>query len=144
MANTRNIVSMHWETGWAKVEGAESEGIFTYDRYLNRFFRLFAGIDLLAERDEVQHTRGIFGFRYLLPLNMEFRLWGDTDGGARLSLGKEFELMPRLTLFGDAQYDTHTRWEGKAGLSYRISKNYSLVGQWHSEVGVGAGLQIQF
>jgi len=40
LANTRNIFSMEWETGWEKLEDTESEGIFTYDRYLNRFFSI--------------------------------------------------------------------------------------------------------
>ncbi len=145
LANTRNIFTVDWETGWRNVEETESEGIFTYDRYINRFFSVFMGIDLLlAESDDVQNTRGIFGFRYLLPLNLEFRVWGDTDRNARFSLGKSFELMPRLTLFGAAQYDTHTLWEGKAGLSYMISNSFSLVGQWHSDFGIGAGLQVRF
>jgi len=144
LANTRNIFSLDWETGWAKVEDTESEGILTYDRYINRFFSVFAGVDLLAEGDDVDKTRGVAGFRYLLPLSLESRVWGDTDGGARFSLGKSFDLMPRLSVFGDVEYDTHTKWEGKAGLSYMISNYFSLVGQWHSDFGVGAGLQIRF
>ncbi|MBU2537321.1 MAG: multicopper oxidase domain-containing protein, partial [Proteobacteria bacterium] len=144
LANTRNIFSLDWETGWVKIEDTESEGILTYDRYINRFFSVFAGADLLAEGDDVDKTRGVAGFRYLLPLNLESRMWGDTDGGARFSLGKSFELMPRLTVFGDADYDTHTKWEGKAGLSYMISNHFSLTGQWHSDFGLGGGLQIRF
>lgn len=144
LANTRNIFSLDWETGWAKIEDTESEGILTYDRSINRFFSVFAGADLLAEGDDIDKTRGVAGFHYLLPLNLESRVWGDTDGGARFSLGKSFELTPRLTLFGDAEYDTHTKWEGKAGLSYMISNNFSLTGQWHSDFGVGGGLQFRF
>lgn len=144
LANTRNIFSLDWETGWVKVEDTESEGILTYDRYINRFFSVFAGADLLAEGDDVDKTRGVAGFHYLLPFNLESRIWGDTDGGARFSLGKSFELMPRLTLFGDAEYDTHTKWEGKAGLNYMISKDFSLTCQWHSDFGVGGGLQVRF
>jgi hypothetical protein len=144
LANTRNIFSLDWETEWVKVEDTESEGILTYDRYINRFFSVFAGADLLAEGDDVDKTRGVAGFRYLLPLSLESRVWVDTDGGARFSLGKSFELMPRLTLFGDAEYDTHTKWEGKAGLSYMISNRFSLTGQWQSDFGVGTGLQIRF
>ena len=144
LTNTRNIFSVDWETGWVKVEDTESEGILTYDRYINRFFSILAGVDLLAEGDDVDKTRGVAGFRYLFPFNLESRVWGDTDGGARFSLGKSFELMPRLSVFGDVEYDTHTKWEGKAGLSYMISNYFSLVGQWHSDFGVGAGLQIRF
>jgi hypothetical protein len=59
-------------------------------------------------------------------------------------LEKEFVLTPRLSLLGKVEYDTHDEWEGKAGLSYMVSKNVSLLGQWHSEYGWGGGLQVRF
>jgi len=144
LSNTRNILTAEWEVGWQEVDDTEWEGIFTYDRYINRFFTIFAGADLLGEGDEHDDTRGVFGFRYLLPLNLESRAWIDTDGGGRFNLGKSFELTPRLALLGEAEYDTHDKWEGSAGLSYMVHKYFSLVGQWHSEYGFGGGLQIRF
>ena len=144
LSNTRNILTAEWEVGWQEVDDTEWEGIFTYDRYINRFFTIFAGADLLGEGDEHDDTRGVFGFRYLLPLNLESRVWIDTDGGGRFNLGKSFELTPRLALLGEAEYDTHDKWEGSAGLSYMVHKYFSLVGQWHSEYGFGGGLQIRF
>jgi hypothetical protein len=93
---------------------------------------------------DLDENRAVLGFRYLLPLNLESRVWIDSDGGARFNLGKSFELTPRLTLRGEAQYDTHNQWEGSAGLIYMVHKNISLVGQWHSDFGFGGGLQIQF
>jgi hypothetical protein len=86
----------------------------------------------------------LFGLRYLLPLNFESRAWLDTDGGARLSLEKAFQLTPRLALAGEVQYDTHDLWEGRAGLFYTLAKNISIVGQWHSDFSWGAGIQIRF
>jgi len=144
LSNTRNILTAEWEVGWQEVDDTEWEGIFTYDRYINRFFTILAGANLLGEGDEHDDTRGVLGFRYLLPLNLESRAWIDTDGGARFNLGKSFELTPRLALSGEAQYDTHDNWEGSAGLSYMVHKYFSLVGQWHSEYGFGGGLQIRF
>jgi hypothetical protein len=144
LSNTRNILTAEWEVGWQEVDDTEWEGIFTYDRYINRFFTMFAGANLLGEGDEHDDTRGVFGFRYLLPFNLESRAWIDTDGGGRFNLGRSFELTPRLTLLGEAEYDTHDNWEGSAGLSYMVHKYFSLVGQWHSEYGFGGGLQIRF
>jgi FtsP/CotA-like multicopper oxidase with cupredoxin domain len=144
LSNTRNILTAEWEVGWQEVDDTEWEGIFTYDRYINRFFNILAGANLLGEGDELDDTRGVLGFRYLLPLNLESRAWIDTDGGARFNLGKSLELTPRLAVFGEAQYDTHDDWEGSAGLSYMVHKYFSLVGQWHSEYGFGGGLQIRF
>jgi FtsP/CotA-like multicopper oxidase with cupredoxin domain len=144
LSNTRNILTAEWEVGWQEVDDTEWEGIFTYDRYINRFFTIFAGANLLGEGDEHDDTRGVLGFRYLLPFTLESRAWIDTDGGGRFNLGRSFELTPRLTLLGEAEYDTHDKWEGSAALSYMVHKYFSLVGQWHSEYGFGGGLQIRF
>ena len=144
LSSIRNILTAEVEVGWQDVDDTVWEKIFTYGRYINRFFTIFAGADLLGEGDELDETRGVFGFRYLLPLNLESRMWVDTDGGARINLAKEFHLTPRLALFGEAQYDTHDLWEGQSGLSYTINKNVSLTGQWHSEYGWGGGVQIRF
>ena len=144
LTNTRNILTAEWEAGWRDVDGTEWEGIFTWDRYINRFFTLFVGADLLEEEDEPDETRGVLGFRYLLPLNVESRVWVDSDGGARVNFDKEFELTPRLMLFGEAQYDSHDKWEGNTGLNYTVNKNFSLIILWHSEYNWGAGVQIRF
>ena len=62
----------------------------------------------------------MFGIHYLLPLNLESCAWLDSDGRARLNLIKSLALTPRLELHGEAQYDTHDNWEGRAGLSYMV------------------------
>jgi CopA family copper-resistance protein len=143
-ANIRNMLTFAWEVGWHEVEETEWEGIFTYSRYVNRFFSLFAGVDLFGEEDELDETRGILGIHYLLPLNIESRGWVDTDGGARFMLEKSLELTPRLSLSGEVQYDTHEKWEGSVNLAYIITKNVSFVGKWHSEYSWGGGLTIRF
>ena len=144
LANTRNILTAEWEWGWQGVDENEWETLITWDRYINGFFSLFAGAYLQGVSRDLDENRAVLGFRYLLPLNLESRVWIDSDGGARFNLGKSFELTPRLTLRGEAQYDTHNQWEGSAGLTYMVHKNISLVGQWHSDFGFGGGLQIQF
>jgi CopA family copper-resistance protein len=145
LADTRNSLIAEWEVGWQGVDATEWEGIVTWDRYVNRFFTVFVGVDILGEDSDIDHTRGILGFTYLLPLNIESRYWLDTDGGARLDFDKEFMLTPRLALIGEAEYDTHeTSWEGKVGLTYTLTKNISLIGQWHSEYEWGAGAIIRF
>ena len=144
LSNTRNIITAGWEGGWQDVEESEWEGTLTWDRYINRFFTIFAGGNLLGEGDELDETRGVLGIRYLLPLNVESSVWVDTDGGARVTLDKEFELTPRLMLFGEVEYDTHDLWEGRVGVSYTVSKQFSLMAHWHSEFMWGGGLQIRF
>jgi len=144
-ADTRNTIGAEWESGWEGVEQNEWEGLFSWDRYINRFFTMFAGLDMLGEGSETDHTRGVAGITWLLPLNIESRYWLDTDGGGRFSFAKEFALTPRLALTGEAEYDTHdSKWEGKAGLAFMLSKSFSLIGQWHSDFGWGAGAIIRF
>jgi CopA family copper-resistance protein len=144
LSNTRTIITAGWEAGWQDGEHTEWEGMLTVDRYLNRFFTIFAGVNLLGKGNDTDETRGIFGIRYLLPLNVGSSTWVDTDGGARVTLDKEFELTPRLMLFGEVEYDTHDLWEGRVGVSYAVSKRLSVMAHWHSEFMWGAGLKIRF
>ena len=143
LSNTRNTLMAEWEVGWQDVDDTEWEVTITWDRYINRFFSVFAGVDRFHEEEE-DETRGVLGLRYLLPLNIESRFWVDTDGGARINLEKEFMLTPRWSLGGETQYDSHEDWEGSAHLSYLVNRHFSIIGQWHSEYGVGAGVQIRF
>ncbi|MFP4317296.1 MAG: multicopper oxidase domain-containing protein [Desulfovibrionales bacterium] len=144
MADTRHMLTLEWEAGWQEVDTTHWEGIFTAARSFNRFFSVFAGGDILGEGHDAEELRGILGLSYLLPLNIETRIWADTDGGGRISAEREFELTPRLSLSGEVEYDTHEEWEGAAELSYMLSKRFSLTGGWHSEFGWGAGISLRF
>jgi hypothetical protein len=144
LSDTFNILKGTWEAGWQKVDKTEWEGIVTWERYVNQFFTCFAGADLLGEGDELDESRGVVGCGYLLPLSLESRLWVDTDGGMRFSLEKSLNLTPRLALNGEIRYDTHDKWEGSAGLSWMLGRDFSLIGRWHSHYGFGGGLQVRF
>ena len=144
LSDTRNILQASWEVGWQNVDDTDWESLLTYDRYFNRFISVFIGADFLEGGDSAKESRGVFGFRYLLPLNIESTAWIDADGGARATIEKEFTLTPRLSLIGEVEYDTHDLWEGKLGLSYMLTKHVSLLGQWHSEFGWGGGFQVHF
>lgn len=141
LADTRNNLTLEWEAGWQKVDKNEWEVLFTWDRYINRFFSVFAGANF---GNEIKRNRGVVGVHILLPFNLEARALVGTDRKARFNLGRSFELTPRLSLFGEAQYDTYNRWDGKVGLSYLVHKHFSLIGQWSPDFGFGAGLRIRF
>jgi FtsP/CotA-like multicopper oxidase with cupredoxin domain len=143
-SNIRNILTAEWEVGWHEVDETEWESILTYGWYINRFFTIFAGANFMGEKDELEKTRGVVGIHYLLPLNIESRGWIDTDSGARIIFEKSLELTPRLSLSGEAEYDTHEEWEGSVSLHYILSKNISLEGKWHSEYSWGGGINILF
>lgn len=59
-------------------------------------------------------------------------------------LEKHFDLTPRIQPFAEVEYDTHKYWEGQAGVSYLLSKRWSIEARWHSEYGFGGGVQIRF
>ena len=144
VSDTRNIISAWGELGWQNVAAAEWETLVTWGRYFNRFFTVFAGADLLGAGEKLDKTRAVVGFFYLLPLNFQLRAWADSDGGGRVNILKAFQLTPRLSLYGEAEYDTHEKWENRAGLSYTIAKNVSVIGQWHSDFGWGGGVRLRF
>jgi FtsP/CotA-like multicopper oxidase with cupredoxin domain len=143
-ANTRHLFSAEWQAGWQRVDEVEWEVTPAYDYYLNRFASVFAGVDLAGAGDRFGKHEGIFGLRYLLPLNVYSRVWVDTAGDFQFAVGKHLELTPRLTVFSEAEYDTKEHWEIRVGTSYLLSKSFSLIGQWHSQFGWGGGLRWEF
>jgi hypothetical protein len=144
LSNSRFSFDAGWEVGWQQVEETEWEGLLTADYHFNRFSSLLAGLNVLGEGSDEDATRGVFGFRYLLPLNFESTAWLDTDGGGRFILEKELQLTPRFELGMEVEYDTHKQWEGKVELGYQLAKNFSLIANWHSEYAIGAGIRILF
>lgn len=143
-ANTRHIFSAEWQAGWQRVDDVEWEVTPAYDYYLNRFASIFAGAAFAGVGDHSEKHEGILGLRYLLPLNIGSLVRVDTAGEVQFAVDKHLELTPRLAIFTEAEYDTGEKWEILAGSSYLLSKNFSLVGQWHSEFGWGGGLRWQF
>jgi CopA family copper-resistance protein len=142
-ANTRNILMLEWEAGWQNVDNMEREAVLTWDRYLNRFASVFLGA-YFQEEGPGDDASGIAGIRYLLPLNIESSSWIDDDGGGRIAIEKEFMLTPRLSFFGELEYDSHDGHEGNGGFSFLLSKGASFLVQRHSEFEWGAGVQLRF
>ncbi|PJA18224.1 MAG: hypothetical protein CO113_04185 [Elusimicrobia bacterium CG_4_9_14_3_um_filter_62_55] len=143
-SNTRHILSAEWQAGWQRVNDVEWEVAPAYDYYLNRFASVFAGVDLEGADDHFEKHEGIFGLRYRLPLDIASRAWVDTAGDFQFALGKHLELTPRLAVFSEAEYDTKEHWETRAGIRCLLSKQFSLIGQWHSRFGWGGGAQVRF
>ena len=139
LSNSKNILQASWQVGWQDVDSTEYEVNITYERYFNRFFTAFAGVGL-----ENDFERGIFGIRYLLPLNFESEWRIDTAGEFRISLGNNIQLTNNLNAFAEFEYDTETNIEWTAGLKYTLAKNIGLVSQYHSDFGIGAGVRLSF
>lgn len=138
-ANSKNIFSATWEVGWQRVDNTEYDVELAYDRYFNRFLTTFAGTNLTND-----YERGIFGIRYLLPFNIKSSLRVDTEGEFRITLAQGLQLTNRFGIFGDVEYDTESKEEWLFGGKYTLSKNIAITGQYHSDFGVGAGLEFRY
>jgi hypothetical protein len=139
--NTRNNLTATWETGWQEVDGTDWETLLTWERYHNRFLTLFAGADF---GNTIKKNRAVAGIHYLLPFLLEASALIGSDGEARVEMGRSFQLLPRLALQGNVEYDSVSLWEYQAGLSYTLSKSWSLRSEWHSDYRWGGGLQVRF
>ena len=139
LSNSKNILSTAWQVGWQEVENPEHDMELAYDRYFNRYFNLFTGVNFTNDFE-----RGIFGIRYLLPLNVESALRVDNEGEFRIELAQELQLTSRFGIFGNIEYDTESKEECLLGGKYTLSKNTALTAQYHSDFGAGAGIEFRY
>ena len=139
LSNSKNILSTAWQVGWQEVENPEHDMELAYDRYFNRYFNLFTGVNFTNDFE-----RGIFGIRYLLPFNIEGALRVDNEGEFRIELAQELQLTSRFGIFGDIEYDTESKEEWLLGGKYTLSKNTALTAQYHSDFGAGAGVEFRY
>ena len=138
----RDSFNARWQAGLFDSRDAPYEADLAYDRYFNPNVSAFVGARLTDDRHD--KNRAIAGVRYRLPYLIESRLGVDTEGGVRIDIGKNIQLTDRLNVFGNVQYDTRTRFEWQAGLTYTLTKQVSLIGQYHSDFGLGAGFAFRF
>ncbi|MGB0990921.1 MAG: multicopper oxidase domain-containing protein [Akkermansiaceae bacterium] len=95
--------------------------------------------------NEMESNNRIFAqANYRLPYLIESSIALDSEGDVRVGIGKEFQLTPRLSIFGDVEYDTNTGIEYMAGASYLLNKQFSLTGSYHSDHGWGFGIGFRF
>ena len=139
LSNSKNILSTAWQVGWQEVENPEHDMELAYDRYFNRYFNLFTGVNFTNDFE-----RGIFGIRYLLPFNIEGALRVDNEGEFRIELAQELQLTSRFGIFGDIEYDTESKEEWLFGGKYTLSKNIALTAQYHSDFGAGTGMEFRY
>lgn len=147
--NSRNNFNALWDLGWGDTakpyphgHRAEYEVDLTYSRYFNPNLSAFGGMRLTNY--DTSKDRGIFGLYYRLPYLIQSEVLVDTEADVRLRLGKVFQITSRFAVFAEGEYDTNTRWEWTSGAKYFLSKRWSLIGQYHSDHGLGAGLNFRF
>ncbi|MBU3026078.1 multicopper oxidase domain-containing protein [Zobellia galactanivorans] len=155
--NLRNQFTLRGEYGWN--ENLEAE--FTYERWLNSYFRVFGGVNVENEMkdslDEIS-TTGVVGVRYLLPLLIDSDLRIDNKLRPTISFSTATMLTRHIALYGEYEYqmdfgwindfeagtdfEEETTWQ--VGLEYVLSRNFSLMGSYDNRFGWGGGLSARF
>jgi len=142
LMNPKNDLLLAWEVGWQGVDNPEYEVDALYQRYFNMNFQAFVGGRFTNDPDA--QNRAVVGINYRLPLMAWATLSLDSEGDARFSLAKRFQLTPRLGVWGRVEYDTNMRWEWTTGADFTLTRRTSLIAQYHSQFGLGAGLLFRF
>ncbi len=122
----------------------DSELEFLLERYSNRFWTTFVGLN--AERSPASQAEavGVAGFKTVLPLNLEFMTWLDSNGNARVNTSWRIALTRRLSASWMSEYDTNdgNRWE--IDFDFMLSRDLSLNWRKDSEYGTGFGISTRF
>lgn len=133
----------------------------TYNRYLNSFVRLFAGVNV-ENKDhnslEEWNPVGVAGVKWFTPYMFNVEASLDHQVRPRVRVDKEFMLFPRTFFEGELSYradfgvvnDLHNNanfedeLEWSTGLEYMLGRDFSLKGSYHNEYGWGGGLVARF
>jgi CopA family copper-resistance protein len=139
--NNRNGLMAHWQSRIGNGRRTQYELGLDYDRFFTSNLSTFASYEWSTG---INRNRAMFGARYLLPFLIQSQASLDTDGDFRFTVSKVFPITARFSLFGRAQYDTKAIWETTVGVAYFLHKNVSLVGWYHNQYGLGAGVGFRF
>ncbi len=137
----RENLSVMWDYGYEEHH-KENELDLCWSHYFSPNLSTFLGYRFT---DDMEAEDRVFtGVSYRLPYMLQTDVAVDSEGDFRFGLGREFQLTPRLSLYGHVQYDTNTEWELEGGASYLLNKQFSLTSAWNSDHGFGAGLSFRF
>ena len=133
--NNRNRVGVDWEHGFADDE---YELDLVWKRYLNRDWSTLAGYRFTNHHGAAD--RAFAGVQHRLPFLAYGTATIDSEGDLRLGITRELQLTSRLSWVNELEHDTLSDWEWNTGLRYRLSKRWSVTGGYHTDYGLGAGL----
>ena len=119
---------------------------YELDAYWSHYYspRVSTVVGYRFTNEHAADDRAFVGVNYVLPYFVESSLTIDSEGDARIGIGKEFQITPRFSLYGDLEYDTNTDLEWTAGVSYQVTKELALTGSYHNEHGLGVGFGFKF
>lgn len=143
--NARNDYYAMWDLGWHDhfdFDHVHYEIDLAWRRYFDPNFSTVFGARLTNEHDAVDRAFG--GVEYRLPYLIDSFAQVDSEGDFRFGLGKSLRLTDRLSVFGEIEYDTGSEWEWSAGAEYLLTKQLSLISEYHSDHGIGGGVSFRF
>jgi FtsP/CotA-like multicopper oxidase with cupredoxin domain len=149
LMNSRNDFMAMWDVGiHHETMGGNHDHHFEYEidflwkRYIDPNLSTHLGYRITNQMEA--EDRFIGGVEYRLPYMIWAGVTLDSEGDARISLAKDFQLTSRLSLITEGEYDTGSQWEWSAGLNYTLTKRFSLISEYHSEHGFGGGIGFRF
>ena len=156
-SNIRNEFGLRAELDYDQNLEAE----VNYNRYLNDWVRVYAGVNIETEipnsYDEF-NTVGLVGVKYFTPYRFNVDVSIDNQLRPRIRLDRELLIFPRIFLEGEYEYradfgwvndlennnsyESETQW--LIGASYILSRNFSIQGNYNNRYGWGGGLLVRF
>lgn len=155
--NIRNEFNLRIATDYNQNSAAE----FNYNRYLNDWVRIYAGVNTeneIPDSYDEFNTVGLIGVKYFTPYMFNVDVSLDHQLRPRLRVDKEILLFPRVFLEGEYEYqadfgwvndfDGNTNYKGEdewlIRASYMLSRNFSIQANYNSHYGWGGGLSVRF
>lgn len=155
-SNIRNEFGVRAEFDYD--QNAEVE--FNYNRYLNDWVRVYAGVNTetsIPDSYDRFNTVGLIGVKYFTPYRFNMDVSMDHQLRPRIRLDRELLLFPRIFLegeyefradfgwvndLGNSSYESETQW--LVGASYILSRNFSIQANYNNRYGWGGGLLARF
>ncbi|MBR9833426.1 multicopper oxidase domain-containing protein [bacterium] len=156
-SNIRNEFALRAEFDYN--QNAEIE--VNYNRYLNDWVRMYAGVNTetsTPDSYDTFNTVGLVGVKYFTPYRFNVDVSMDHQLRPRIRLDRELLIFPRIFLEGEYEYRADFGWvndlesdksyEGETqwliGASYILSRNFSIQGNYNNRYGWGGGLLVRF
>lgn len=156
-SNIRNEFGLRAEFDY--YQNAEIE--VNYNRYLNDWVRVYAGVNTetsTPDSYDTFNTVGLVGVKYFTPYRFNVDVSMDNQLRPRIRLDRELLIFPRIFLEGEYEYRADFGWvndlennksyQGETqwliGASYILSRNFSIQGNYNNRYGWGGGLLARF
>jgi hypothetical protein len=140
LRNAKNDWVAEWRAGY--LDESEYEVDLAWERYFNPNLSTTLGWRFTDFEDS--EDRAFAGVNYRLPYLIQSSLQVDSEGDLRAALGKSLQLTERIAGFSEVEFDTGTKWDWRVGLEATLTKQFSLITEYHSDYGFGGGIGFRF